>query len=859
MCVDAEISLIDVLRKGGFETSLITTFNAYLPFYEEVVLRRLIAAGCRHNLVLMDAGECSKAFAHPETRPRLAGFEYTLIPVRAAGAFHPKILLLAGRSKGLISVGSHNLTLSGFGYNRELTTQNDFSPKSDTGALALANHAWTSLQAILDGQHGHIPEAITETYKAMRNLAPWLSSAPNAEVSQLLVQAPNTPTLWDQVQDRVLGPVKKVLVVGAFFDHKLAFIDTLARRWPKAETIVGIDPASVEIPVQGAKSNRWRFVDAGDLHRASGYLHAKAVFFDTGGKADVLAIGSANPSSPAWLAEEGHRNVEAIVIHSGKDATLYAKQLGLAQISERASISPTQWQDISARKERQPDLTETNAPSVVVACECSEGIGFGLDSFPVAKFQRAILKNVAGQEIATISTIKKQTNLFILKVDEATKSSVREFVVYCKGGAEFHGFLHHAARIMNSARSGKQIQLRAALTGLTGGTGDFVKWISVVEKVIFDDADVDSSIVLRAGAKSKADAGRVAPERPTSLETTLHSNKRKKAYKRLLGDGGLACILDALIRRLGIGFERIDNQTDRHGRTEEEQRGQEDDDAPSSAPNELTDIELAQLCGRKARHVVTRMLRQLEKARRDSSVSPAPILQLVAVLGLLRELRALDKLDRWRKTGLSLVPFEEREKLLFGALEELFHRKYRLLDMIVVALEGEPFEEIAHLRGLLLWLAWDCDVNLDERFGIAEEPGDVEIRILDKAALLEVAPPVIIDEVAIAEARDSIQQVARSTQLASASAWLQKSLDWAEAVNKSRSSAGAKGLGENKVGMGDIAYVTSSKAPVLMVVSKVIGNTVGFAAFGEELGAVSYLRDRVASLPLSCARAGANS
>ena len=31
------LSLLDELRRGGYEASLITTFNAYLPFYEEVV------------------------------------------------------------------------------------------------------------------------------------------------------------------------------------------------------------------------------------------------------------------------------------------------------------------------------------------------------------------------------------------------------------------------------------------------------------------------------------------------------------------------------------------------------------------------------------------------------------------------------------------------------------------------------------------------------------------------------------------------------------------------------------------------------------------------------------------------------
>ena len=115
------ISILEVVKRGGYEASLITTFNATLPFYEELVLRRLIAGGSRYNVVLMDAAQCAQAWATESARPRLAGHAYTLVPMRTAGAFHPKVCLLVGPKKASVLIGSHNLTLSGFGYNREIT------------------------------------------------------------------------------------------------------------------------------------------------------------------------------------------------------------------------------------------------------------------------------------------------------------------------------------------------------------------------------------------------------------------------------------------------------------------------------------------------------------------------------------------------------------------------------------------------------------------------------------------------------------------------------------------------------------------------------------------------------------------
>lgn len=65
------ISIFDVIKRGGYEASLITTFNSTLPFYEEVVLRKLVSAGCRHNVVLMDRSQCAAAWESEATRPRL--------------------------------------------------------------------------------------------------------------------------------------------------------------------------------------------------------------------------------------------------------------------------------------------------------------------------------------------------------------------------------------------------------------------------------------------------------------------------------------------------------------------------------------------------------------------------------------------------------------------------------------------------------------------------------------------------------------------------------------------------------------------------------------------------------------------
>ena len=261
-----EISLHEVLKEGGFEASLITAFNAYLPFYEEIVLSRLRAAGCRHNIVLMDAAQCHAVYSHEETRPKYAGREYTLVPMRSRGAFHPKIFLLVGRRKAAIFVGSHNLTLSGFGYNRELTTRFEFKPATDDIGNDIARQAWRAIEEWLAAQGDVLPEPLREAVRAVTNFGAWLRGQTGAPGDvTFLAQSASSPGIWSQLQPRLPERVKRVIVVGPFFDSDLALLSQFKQAWPRAPIIVGIDPATAVLPERNDAKKKFDFRNAAKL------------------------------------------------------------------------------------------------------------------------------------------------------------------------------------------------------------------------------------------------------------------------------------------------------------------------------------------------------------------------------------------------------------------------------------------------------------------------------------------------------------------------------------------------------------------------------------------------------------------
>ena len=846
----AEISLHEVLKEGGFEASLITTFNAYLPFYEEIVLSRLRAAGCRHNVVLMDAAQCHVAYANDETRPRYAGREYTLLPMRSRGAFHPKIFLLVGRRKAAIFVGSHNLTLSGFGYNRELSTCFEFKPGTDDIGNDIARHAWRAIETWLAAQGDVLPEPLREAVRAVSNFGAWLRAQAGApgEVT-FLAQTPSSKGIWGQLQPRLPERVKRIIVVGPFFDSDLALLSQFRQAWPRAPILVGVDPATAVLPDRSDAKKKFDFRNAAKLGKRGGYLHAKCVFFDTGGGRDMLVVGSANPSAPAWLGTGKFGNDEAVIVRYGRAAGDTAEQLGLPKIADLRALGAGDWQALAeARAAANIASAKRDAP-LVVANSVDEGLAIPIAALKSHRPRSATVFDSSGDILTDqVAPVVKGQVLLIQMSGEARRLASM-IVLKCSDDFELRALVHQTQAVHELMRSGKQAQLRASLAGLSSGTGDLVKVIAAVEKVIFDEPEIENTPRRRSPAKGPAGKNDEEQTKPESLAGSIQEQRRRRAHRRLLESGDLAYLLDVLIRRLGVGLERDLPDRDDKGRSEEELAGT--DDAVDHPPEreEMDDSDIAKLCRSKTRRLVGRMVKQMEQAARRAEKGPTVLIQLVAVLAIMRELRLVGRMPRWASIRESLVNHDDEELLLNEVLTNLFGRGFQLYDAIKAALGDERFDELARLKGLLIWLAWDCEVRLDERFDIREEPEDVRQRLVDKAALLEFAQMLKGDAVAQEEAANSILQTVQGGAAAVASRWIASYFGWADKLSRiAIPTAPTKGKPNAAIAVGDLAVLTTEKSPKLRVVSSVTGQQVSLIDFGDEDGEIEFLRDRVVTL-----------
>ena len=847
----ADDSLYDAIRLGGYDASLITTYNAYFPFYEEVILRRLRASDCRHNVVLADAKQCAVSLSDSFSAPRRAGTEYTLVPVRSDGAFHPKILLLVGRTKGAIYVGSHNLTLSGFGYNRELTNLIEFNPKKDAGAVACAKAVWGTIRNWLNAQQGYLPRATLDAVLAVRNHAAWLDRESTVEPDPaFLAQCATTAPLLEQIAGHAPKSVKRIVVVGAFFDSKLQFLKALAARWPKARLVSGVEPDTVSLPGKRIARKEFDFRDASELAGRSGYLHAKAIFFEGKDGDHLLVSGSANPSSPAWMGT----NEEAIILRKGSGAFKAAEELGLLAITSFKSIESEQWDVI--RTELPQEAAVQKARSAIVACETD--VGFEI---PRGAFRSAPLRCTAktGDNITVELALPAQSvgETLVIAADRQLRRDARRLEFDLKGGGVAEAIVHHTTAIEDLARSTKEAQFRAALQGLSTGSTDIARLVSAVEKVIFDEAEVAAAeISTRSRAESAASSSRDGRSnmKPETLAVAIEDTKQAKRHRRLLKSTDMGYLLDVLIHRLGIGLSRNEATVDSHGRSEEGQIDQDDDDAAEPDQKDIDDSELAALCRRKLRKLITRMKAQMDKADGNGTSTPTVLVQLVAVLAVMRELRTIERHDRWKRARAQLVDPQDEKDLLEHVLLSFFGRGRDLYASIVRTLGTDRFDEIARLKGLLMWLTWDCDLTLENRFGIAEHRQDVEERLWSKAALLELVQILSGDGISLEEARGSILSVADAGEHQAAIRWIEECEAWSREVERALVRMRENILAPLRPKhIGSLAFANAISRPRLRVVSSVSDSSVTLFDFYEE---IPYRPDRVSSAePASAAGA----
>lgn len=804
----ASTSLLEHISETGFRSSIFTTYSCYFPFYEEVVLRRLTAAGCIHNVLLVDATRCAEAFAIEELRPRRAGRDYTLIPVKVGGAFHPKLFLRLGKSKGSLLVGSHNVTLSGFGLNDEVT--NIFRLE---GSALRANGA--VFRQALDYLEQFIPKRlpdVVEAFEGVRLGVPWLDGplGVGSQERRLLTESGTSSDLWSQVVPLVPKEVKTVFVGGPFFDPALAMVRRLQREVEPERLVIGIDPQMTEIdPAEARRLEGVEWVNIAGVPQipqrrdgTSRHLHAKVFWF--GGREDELLVtGSSNPSVAAFFAPPELRNAEAVVADQTKGA---ADRLHLEALLAAPAVTAAEWREVASRRVSAPRQSADESRRILVATPtptgfiAQEALEVGLVLVAMDDQDASLGEVVAIGEgaIEATDTIRDSARYL-----EARSGSAHTLVV-----------IHRTESIAKNLGGDTRNALRHALGALEEDPTQLDTLLKLTEKVIFDSGDVIRTTPLRSTDSVDADIEELAA--PASLALEAAGRKSSSERRRSIGSGDIVLLLDALIRRLGAGLSSGVPRP----RNEEEEIGADEENGGDLAP-EVANLEvLAKVCRGKVRRLVKRMAGQLELAK-ESANGRRGIVQLAAVLGVIRTLRIIEQRHEWKRSREQLVDRDDERSLFEDAMIATFWGMDAMAAHAIAENDDQGFAELSMVIGLLGWLAWDVKADLplvSRRDGLDQSCED---RWYAAQLLATLGPWLVGDSAAQSILQESVRRTPRMH--VDGECWLDRHLVALEVLTRMLTSAHELGKPGRAVEPGDLVVLRDDEVPRVRVALAVVG------------------------------------
>ena len=311
----SRFNLHDALNRRTYDHAVICTFTFEAPFFEEYCLEKLSTLNANGNItVFIDKSIYEEMILGPESlRPKKANLRYLLYPISVPGVFHPKLFLLASKTKGKLIIGSANFTRSGITANAEMIGYYEYETEKNEEHKSLFQQAFIYIQKLAEA---YPSENLDSNINALLRDAEWLLQETEIE-EELLIHNLEEP-LWNQLISGIEAPVDSVSVLSRFFDDAPAFLDKIENDLKPAKIsiytqngITNLNPSWLDHPIiKSGKANIYLCSYADEGYQQP--LHAKAFAIQKGNNYR-LAYGSANFSSPALLRIARSGNAEILL------------------------------------------------------------------------------------------------------------------------------------------------------------------------------------------------------------------------------------------------------------------------------------------------------------------------------------------------------------------------------------------------------------------------------------------------------------------------------------------------------------------------------------------------------------------
>jgi len=487
------MKILKKLGETGFTSSIFTSYSCDLPFYEKVIVPQLRAVGCLNNMLLVDAFTYAKSI---ETTARLvneAGRTYSVVPQLVSGAFHPKLLLQVGPKKGRLLIGSANVSLEGFGKNRELMSE-IFCTDEESPEQAIVVQAFNYLCKYLPGSISNV------SYKIKQALADsvWLSTTPEydgqlqlADGSDISFLTAPEAKLGQEYARLIDGDqICRLVIVSPFWDKKLqALSDIIGLLAPK-KVLLLLQPETVSFPSKALQSLdcELSIYDIGG--KKERYVHAKLMIAE-GKKADHIMMGSANCS----LAALGSRrtapyNAEAcIYLRVARGTALAGLKLdekinGDSELDSSSISDMSYKEEIGAGQDEEsffPGHIEENGRVIVWT---------PYDNVDTEGTLIELLNNELeplGKPLKSINRTAEQ--VFFPVIEGKIQVACFARIIVPEGKASVPVIVHHNESLRRAAPGSAATRIHSLLMNISPGDSGYLNLLDPFEKILFVDQD----------------------------------------------------------------------------------------------------------------------------------------------------------------------------------------------------------------------------------------------------------------------------------------------------------------------------------------------------------------------------------
>lgn len=350
--------------------------------------------------------------------------------------------------------------------------------------------------------------------------------------------------LWGQVVPILPRNIKKAFVSGPFFDQEMELVKTVADAIDPCHLIVGIDPQYAQMGTDTAEGlAKVRFVNIknvvsvirgrDDVHHQ---IHAKIMWFK-GSDKELLITGSANPSSPAYLANSFRRNAEVIVADSRNEV---GEGIGMDRFLEAPELSNQDWKEIKEQEKRKTAIVEEVKQKVLLAIPDREGYLL-TEEIPKMMLQAFDLNGV------NIGKAESNDSTGQLKIN--ANEAILQNALYLTGEANNQKFLvlvHVAEEINNHYGSELRrtlLQVLGSIGSLEGDSNNLAYLLELTDKFIVESEDVVIANVVRRTSGKDSNKKNATPVETLEIEA---AGRGRRSHKNALASGDVAILLQEL-------------------------------------------------------------------------------------------------------------------------------------------------------------------------------------------------------------------------------------------------------------------------------------------------------------------------